>query len=585
MNEIIKFLKVFTFNFPGQFFIVIVAVFIQALANSLSVFAIGPLAEVLLQTKPEDYSQVTLFVSNLFGYKTLPVSFSFFVFGVSLVFAGLVSVAIQYLVFKTQYSILGKLLSDTMEQFFNSKYEFFSGTSIGELINTFQKESDKLGASFGSLTKLFVNLIQAIFFISIPLYISFKLTSIFFVCLILTAFPIWLINSRIGPYGEKVTATANTLVGVLQESFSAAKLILSFHRKDRMIEDYKKAFWSHANVSILFQSIIYATGILFMPLGMCAGLIAINWGYQNGVAIASISMILFAFFRMMPVIGVVIQSRTEIKGFLPAFEQIERLTLKAKKMQHKNGTKILKSIENISLNDIQFSYQTRKDVLKNINVNINKGDNIAIVGTSGSGKTTLIDILLGLHSPQKGSFLVNNVDFNDYDIESYRKIIGYVPQEPFLFNTSILENFRWSKPDCTEKEIWESLEISNCLDFVKQLPNGLKTNLGDRGGSISGGQRQRLALARAIIKNPSLLILDEATSSLDNESEKHIQKSINEISKNITMVTIAHRLSTIKNSNFVYVMENGHIIESDEYEILIKNDKSKFSKMLSSQFN
>lgn len=585
MNEIIKFLKVFTFNFPGQFFIVIVAVFIQALANSLSVIAIGPLAEVLLQTKPEDYSQVTLFVSNLFGYDTLPVSFSFFVFGASLVFAGLVSVAIQYLVFKTQYSILGKLLSDTMEQFFNSKYEFFSGTSIGELINTFQKESDKLGASFGSLTKLFVNLIQAIIFISIPFYISFKLTSIFFVCLILTAFPIWLINSRIGPYGEKVTSTANKLVSVLQESFSAAKLILSFHKQDRMIEDYKRAYWNHANVSILFQSIIYATGILFMPLGMCAGLIAINWGYQNGIAIASISMILFAFFRMMPVIGIVIQSRTEIKGFLPAFEQIERLTLKAKNMQDQNGKKILKSIDSIALDNVNFSYQTRKNVLRKINIDIKKGDNIAIVGSSGSGKTTLIDILLGLYSPSEGNFFVNNINFNDYDIKSYREKIGYVPQDPFLFNTSILENFRWSKPDCTEKEILKSLKMSNCLDFVEALPDGLETNLGDRGGSISGGQRQRLALARAIIKKPSLLILDEATSSLDVESEKHIQKSINEISKNITLVTIAHRLSTIKNSNFVYVMENGAVIESGKYEILIKNDDSKFSKMLSSQFN
>ena len=585
MNEIIKFVKLFSLNFPAQFLLVIIAVSIQAIANSLSVIAIGPLAEVLLQTEPKDYSRITMLVADFFGYEKLPVDFSFFLFGSSLIFAGLTSVVIQYMVFKTQFAILEKIMSETMEDFFNSKYEFFSDTGMGKLLNSFQKESDKLGASFGSLTKFFVNFFQAIIFICIPFYISTQLTLIFLICLIFTAIPIWFINSKVRPYGELITSTANTLISVLQENFSAAKLIMSFHNKKRAVEDYKSAFSSHAKAAVIFQSIIYSTGILFMPLGMCAGLIAISWGYQNGVEIASISMILFAFFRMMPVIGIVIQSRSEIKGFLPAFEQIETLAKNARNMQQSDGVKKFENFSEIQLKNLSFSYKSRDNVLKDINLSIKEGDNIAIIGASGSGKTTLTDIILGLYSPSSGSLEVDNINIEEFSMESYRKKIGYVPQEPFLFNKTIYENFKWAKPSCSEDEIWNALEIANSRDFVKALPEGLHTNLGDRGDSLSGGQRQRIALARAIIKKPLILVLDEATSSLDNESEKFIQKSINELSKNLTLITIAHRLSTIVNSDHIYVMKNGTIVESGTYDDLFSDKNSIFYKMISSQHN
>tara|TARA_B100000795_G_scaffold88697_2_gene64511 strand:+ start:18638 stop:20389 length:1752 start_codon:yes stop_codon:yes gene_type:complete len=581
MGDILKFVKVFTLKFPAQFSLVLVAVFIQALANSVSVASIGPLAEVLLQTKPEDYSQITLMTANLFGYKELPVNFSFLLFGASLIFAGLISVVIQYMVFKTQFTILEQMMSETMGNFFNSKYEFFSETGMGQLLNSFQKESDKLGASFGSLTKLFVNFFQAIIFICIPFYISTQLTLIFLACLIFTVIPIWLINKKITPYGQLITSTANTLTSVLQENFTAAKLIMSFHRKDRAVDDYRKAFSEHARASVIFQSIIYATAILFMPLGMCAGLIAVSWGYKNGIEIASISMILFAFFRMMPVLGVLIQGRSEIKGFLPAFEQIERLNLRAKSLEHRDGTKEFNSFKEIKLVNLNFSYIGRANTLRDINLSIKHGDNIAIVGSSGSGKTTLTDILLGLYATSEGDFLLDGVNFNEYLIGSYRDKIGYVPQDPFLFNCSIYENFKWAKPDCSEEDIWEALESSNAKDFVKALPDGLDTSMGDRGSNLSGGQRQRIALARALIKKPLILILDEATSSLDNDSEKYIQQSINGLSKNITLITIAHRLSTIKNANKIFVLDQGEVLEHGSYQELADNKKSKFSEMLS----
>ena len=196
-------------------------------------------------------------------------------------------------------------------------------------------------------------------------------------------------------------------------------------------------------------------------------------------------------------------------------------------------------------------------------------------------ETTIMDILLGLYYPTSGTIEVDGSLLSNFDINSYRNKLGYVPQEPFLFDDTVRNNMLWSKPDATEDEIWKALETANAKDVVLALKNGLDTKTGDRGASLSGGQRQRIALARTIIKNPLILLLDEATSSLDNESERYIQKSINNISKNTTMITIAHRLSTIKSADYIYVLESGEILEHGTSDELMSNGDSKFYQMIS----
>ena len=212
-----------------------------------------------------------------------------------------------------------------------------------------------------------------------------------------------------------------------------------------------------------------------------------------------------------------------------------------------------------------------------------RGKMVSLVGGSGAGKTTIIDLMLGLHLPDEGQVLLNGESLERYDMKSYRDRVGYVPQEPQLFNTSIRENLLWVAPDATDDDIWRACRLANAEQFIGELDNGLDTVLGDRGIRVSGGQRQRLALARAIIRKPDLLILDEATSALDSESERLIQQSIDILSKEITMVVIAHRLSTIRNADYVYVLNGGKVVEEGAYNELAGNPECKLSKMIIQQ--
>jgi ABC-type multidrug transport system fused ATPase/permease subunit len=207
----------------------------------------------------------------------------------------------------------------------------------------------------------------------------------------------------------------------------------------------------------------------------------------------------------------------------------------------------------------------------------------ALVGHSGSGKTTVIDLVLGLQVPSHGVVLIDGISINEWDINSYRGRVGYVPQDPQLFNCSIRDNLLWSFGLASDFELEEALHLSNALDFVKNLPKGIHTVVGDRGINLSGGQRQRIALARAILRKPELLILDEATSALDSESELLIQQSIEQVSRGTTILVIAHRLSTIAMANKLYVLKQGQIVEEGSFQTLSKQSGGILNSMLKAQ--
>jgi ABC-type multidrug transport system fused ATPase/permease subunit len=194
---------------------------------------------------------------------------------------------------------------------------------------------------------------------------------------------------------------------------------------------------------------------------------------------------------------------------------------------------------------------------------------VAVVGESGSGKTTLLDIIMGFYQPSSGSIEVDDVPLSEFEINSYRRLIGYVPQESVLFNLSIKDNLLWARPDASPDELKVSCRLANAEEFISQLPAGYDTIVGDRGVRLSGGQVQRIALARAILRRPQLLILDEATSSLDTYSERLIQQAIEQIAKETTIVVVAHRLSTIVRAGRIYVLVDGRVAEEGSYEELV----------------
>ncbi|MGW9103184.1 ABC transporter ATP-binding protein [Priestia megaterium] len=303
-------------------------------------------------------------------------------------------------------------------------------------------------------------------------------------------------------------------------------------------------------------------------------------------------LIILIFSRLWPRFTAIQSSFEQIALTIPACQSVLELMEDCKRDQEfKIGTKQIFSrlpynqLE-IECKDVFFRYKKDSDnyVLKGINLKIPGNQMTAIVGPSGAGKSTLIDILMGLNLPERGSVFVDNKPLKEEVILSLRQSISYVPQDPFLFNASVRDNLLMVKPEASENEIWKALEFAIADQFVKDLPQGIDTVIGDRGTKISGGERQRLVLARAILKQPSVLILDEATSALDTSNENKIKESIERLKGEMTIIVIAHRLSTIQSADQVIVMEKGEIVQKGQLNQLAQQEEGVFNKLLRGQF-
>jgi subfamily B ATP-binding cassette protein MsbA len=262
----------------------------------------------------------------------------------------------------------------------------------------------------------------------------------------------------------------------------------------------------------------------------------------------------------------------QVKSGLAAAERVFTLLEQENMVVNKPNAFVKHTFENkISVKNINFAYQD-ENVLKNFSFEVEKGKTIALVGQSGSGKSTIANLLTRFYDIQEGSIEVDGVEVKDWDMHALRGLIGLVTQDSILFNESIKNNLLIGKPNATDEEIIEALKIANAYEFVAALPNGIDTNIGDAGGKLSGGQKQRLSIARAVLKNPPIMILDEATSALDTESEKLVQDALEKMMQNRTSIVIAHRLSTIQKADNIIVMQKGEIVEQGKHaELISKN--------------
>jgi subfamily B ATP-binding cassette protein MsbA len=294
-----------------------------------------------------------------------------------------------------------------------------------------------------------------------------------------------------------------------------------------------------------------------------------------------------SFMTFLTVFAMIIQPA---KNFSNGITSLQRGTASAKRIfdiidlepQIKNKSNAIKLNEfkdSIEFKNVSFAYDLDKVVLKNINLKIEKGKTIALIGPSGGGKSTLADLVPRFYDPTQGEVCIDGISIADYDLESMRQHLGIVTQESILFNDTIFNNIAFGKPNVSEEEVMQAAKIANAHDFIMQTENGYETKIGERGSKLSGGQRQRLSIARAVLKNPPILILDEATSALDSESEKLVQEALFNLMKNRTSIVIAHRLSTIQHADEIVVIQDGTIAERGTHEEL--NQKNGIYKKLS----
>ncbi len=473
-------------------------------------------------------------------------------------FGNVLSLDMKYFENKSSGRLMA-ILNDDVNQL-----ERFLDTGANKLLQT-ATTVIVIGGTF-----LYISPLIAIFaFIPIPIIIfgSFKFTST--------------IASRY----ERIRETIETLNSNLSNSISGILNVKSFTRESKELEriesssnEVRSANYHAIKLSAAFIPII-RVAILF---GFTATLLIGGFLALDGeIKVATYSVLLFITQRLLWPLTELGDTFDLYQRAMASFNRI--FSLKNESSEIGNGDKEFNKLENkIELNDVSFSYVDNFNVLNNVDLTINAGQTTAIVGSTGSGKSTLIKLLLRLYEINNGSISYDSNDLKDIELSSLREKIGLVSQDVFLFEGTVIDNIAYGDLNASESEVWNAAQKSEADEFINNLPQKEKTIVGERGQKLSGGQRQRISIARAILKNPEILILDEATSSVDNETEAAIQRSLDILKKDRTVIVIAHRLSTVRNADIIYVLENGSVVESGSHESLL-DIEGVYSKLWSVQ--
>ena len=465
------------------------------------------------------------------------------------------------------------LRTETFENVLSLDMKYFENKSSGRLMAILNDDVNQLERFLDTgANKLLQTATTVIVIGGTFLYISPLIATFAFIPIPIIIFGSFKFTSTIASRYERIRESIETLNSNLSNSISGILNVKSFTREVKELErietssnEVKSANYHAIKLSAAFIPII-RVAILF---GFTATLLIGGFLALDGeIKVATYSVLLFITQRLLWPLTELGDTFDLYQRAMASFNRI--FSLKNESSEIGNGDIEFKKLQNkIELKDVSFSYVDNFNVLNNVDLTINAGQTTAIVGSTGSGKSTLIKLLLRLYEINNGSISYDSNSLKDIELSSLREKIGLVSQDVFLFEGTVIENIAYGDLNASESEVWNAAQKSEADEFINNLPQKEETIVGERGQKLSGGQRQRISIARAILKNPEILILDEATSSVDNETEAAIQRSLDILKKDRTVIVIAHRLSTVRNADIIYVLENGSIVESGNHESLL----------------
>ncbi len=466
------------------------------------------------------------------------------------------------------------LRTDTFKNVLGLDLQYFENKSSGRLMAVLNDDVNQLEKFLDTgANKLLQTLTTVVVIGGTFLYISPLIAIFAFIPIPIIIFGSFKFTKTIASRYTRIRNAIETLNANLSNSLSGVLTVKSFNREEKEFNriltsstEVKSANYHAIKLSAAFIPII-RIAILF---GFTATLLIGGFMALDGeINVAMYSVLLFITQRLLWPLTELGDTFDLYQRAMASFKRIN--ALKNTQPDIQNGSIEAGSIEKlISLEDVNFSYVDNFPVLNDVSINIKKGSTTAIVGSTGSGKSTLIKLLLRLYDVKAGKIKFDDNDIRDLNIHSLRKTIGLVSQDIFLFEGTVFENIAYGNLEASNDDIWKAAKLSESDEFINLLPNKENTIVGERGQKLSGGQRQRISIARAILKNPEILILDEATSAVDNETEAAIQRSLDTLKEGRTVIAIAHRLSTIRNADIIYVLEKGEIVESGTHEELVK---------------
>ncbi len=592
MKDYIKLLK-FVRPYYGLFGIAIVCMGFSAVFDGFSLAMIVPLADKVLTNKkiiipaklPDFLASFVDKINNtppevLLGYMVVSVLVLFFLKGVFGFFQ-------SYFMSDIGQRVVRDIKSKLYTKIQSLSLNYFTHKRGGELMSRITNDVRLVenAVSYGS-TDLIYQSLQVVIFAVVIFFIYFKMALVSIVFVPLISFPIIKVGKvlrKLSKRSQENTADTNSL---LYETIMGARIVKAFNMEEYEVNKFNKVNMDYYKISMksIKRTLLLNPSTEF--LGCVAGVLVFFWGGREVIA-GKISFGVFGLFlgsllSLIRPFKKLSQVNALNQQAMAASERIhEVLETEPSVKEPLDPKKLTGFKQNIRFNDIWFSYADNQ-VLKGINLEMGFGQMLAVVGPSGTGKSTLADLIPRFYDPQKGSVSIDGVNVREFDLKSLRNQIGIVNQETILFNDTIKANIAYGKPDASVKEIEDAARRANAHDFISKCPQGYDTIIGDRGVKISGGERQRIAIARALLKNAPILILDEATSQLDSTSERIVQEALDSLVSGRTVFIIAHRLSTVRNANRIVVLDKGVIVEQGTHSQLLEK-KGLYKRLYDAQ--
>lgn len=458
----------------------------------------------------------------------------------------------------------------------NLDLNYFNNQRKGDIMSKIASDVQVVQYSVtGTLQVVFKEPLTLLFYLAMLFIISYKLTLVSMLIIPVSAFIISKIVKRLKQQATASHESYGMMISYLDEALNGIRIIKSFNavkfitnRFNTENEHYSKIIRSMAKRQQLAPPVSESLGVMMVAaIVLYGGSLVLS--KQGDLNAANFIAYIALFSQIMRPAKAITTSFGNIHSGIAAGERVLSLIDEKPVIVDKPGVKNINEFEDtLRFENVSFSYG-ENEVLHNINFCIHKGKSVALVGPSGGGKSTVMDLIPRFIQPDSGQILIDNVPVEGVSIDSLREMMGVVNQDSILFNDSIFNNIAFGKPGTTIEEIEAAAKIANAHDFILATDNGYYTNIGDKGVRLSGGQRQRICIARAVLKNPPIMLLDEATSALDTESEKMVQDALNNLMKNRTSLIIAHRLSTIQNADHIIVLESGKVVEEGTHQELI----------------
>jgi len=594
MKDFFRILKIYLpqykFNLALAFiFNILSAVFIVSSMASMT-----PMLQVILQDD-KDVTQLVAWsldnedvLNNVYYYITIIKSKygadnSLLIIGIGVILMTFFKTGFMYAGSYTMAGIRNCITRDIRNVIYRKLVKlplgFYSDEKKGDMMSRTTVDVQEVETSIMSSLDMFLkNPIIIIVVLTSMFVISFKLTLFVFIVLPIMGFIIGRIGKNLKRTSREGQSKMGDILGVIEETLSGLRIIKAFNAENRIINRFSNETESYKRINNRLQrrrDLAHPTSEL---LGTVM-IIIIVW-YGGSLILKEDSTMDFAFF--IAYLGLFYQIINPAKAFsqatyniqkgLAAYERIDQILEAELTIKEHEGSKELKAFtKHVEYRNISFSYEEKK-VLKDVSLTIPQGKTVALVGQSGSGKTTFVDLLPRFYDVQEGGIYIDDINIKDLKLFDLRELMGNVNQEAILFNDTIYNNITFGVEHATEEDVINAAKVANAHDFISSTEEGYHTIIGDRGSKLSGGQRQRLSIARAILKNPPLLILDEATSALDTESERLVQDALENLMKNRTSLVIAHRLSTVRNADMICVFNEGEIVETGTHDELIEQD-------------